>query len=397
MTHSLPFSDLILADADGRPVLPPEVHHLPHLLKMSAPEVLASFKQSQQADFVRVIDELGRPGNPLKAILDGLAPLGLQSPDPLALKALFLDLHEHVMGHPVWRHPFFLRVFEGRMTAPEVVQFALHYFNQIKNTRQCVALSLGRFNSLLERKHGQASERVSELTQIVLAQLIADEYGVSTHAVEGYPGMAQLFASTTHIVMYRQLFEGLGIPFPQQDVPLLNGVADNVLTQRLVAGDPAFSPLESLASVGLGMEWGVPEFFTLLLGGIIRFAWKNDVALNQHHLFVLTAHVKYDVLHAISVVLATSFHCQSPDDVHTVKNATNMLMAARYGMMTDLYSHVFGETCPALGDTVLADQYKIADGRIVSALRRARQASDGGGLFDPAGYSRHPLPFVLTQ
>lgn len=396
MNMPIPFSDLIVAGANGNPVLPTEVHHLPNLLEMSPDEVLAAFKQSQQDDFVRIIAELDQPGNPLKVLLDQLKPLGLKPIEPLALKALFLDLHEHVMGHPVWRHPFFLRVFEGRITAPQVGQFALHYFNQIKNTRQCVALSLGRFNSLSERRHGQATERISELTQIVLAQLLADEYGVSTHAVEGYPGMAQLFASTTHIVMYRQLFEGLDIPFDRQDVPLLNGVADNVLTQRLVAGDPAFSPLESLASVGLGMEWGVPEFFTLLLGGLIRFAWKAGIPLTQRHLLVLTAHVKYDVLHAISVVLATSFHCHSQDDVQTVKNATNMLMAARFGMMTDLYRHVFGEETPALGETDLADCYKIADGRIAAALRRARQASDAGSLYDPVSYSRHPLPFVLT-
>ena len=396
MNLPVPFTDLIVAGEGGHPVLPPEVHHLPHLLEMEAEDVLAAFKQSQQADFTRIIDELNQPGNPLRKMLEGLVPLGMTPPDPKTLKALFLDLHEHVMEHPVWRHPFFLRVFEGRITAPEVVQIARHYCNQIKHTRQCVALSLGRFNGLLERKHGQASERVSELTQIVLAQLIADEYGVGTHAVDGYPGMAQLFGSTTHIVMYRQLFEGLGIAFKDQDAPLLNGVADNVLTQRLVAGDAAVSPLESLASVGLGMEWGVPEFFTLLLGGLIRFAWKNNLPLNQHHLFVLTAHVKYDVLHAIAVVLATSFHCQTPDDVLTVKNATNMLMAARYGMMSDLYRHVFKDDCAPLGEIGLAERYQISDGRIVSALRRARQSSDAGSLQDPVGYARHPLPFVLT-
>lgn len=396
MNLPVPFSDLIVAGEGGHPALPPEVHHLPHLLEMEAEDVLAAFKQSQQADFTRIIEDLNRPGNPLRTILNQLAPLGMAPVDPHRLKALFLDLHEHVMGHPVWRHPFFLRVFEGRVTAPQVVEFALHYFNQIKNTRQCVALSLGRFNGIDERRHGQASERVSELTQIVLAQLIADEYGVSTHEVSGYPGMAQLFGATTHIVMYRQLFEGLKIPFAQQDVPLLNGVADNVLTQRLVAGDPAFSPLESLASVGLGMEWGVPEFFTLLLGGLIRFAWKNNLQLNQRHLFVLTAHVKYDVLHAIAVVLATSFHCQSADDVHAVKNATNMLMAARHGMMTDLYRHVFGEECASLAEIDLAPGYRLTDGRIVSALRRARQNADAACLADPVGYSRHPLPFVLT-
>jgi hypothetical protein len=65
-------------------------------------------------------------------------------------------------------------------------------------------------------------------------------------------------------------------------------------------------------------------------------------------------------------------------------------------MMSDLYRHVFQEDCAPLGETDLAERYKIGDGRIVSALRKARQTCDVGSLHDPAGYARHPLPFVLT-
>jgi len=302
------------------------------------------------------------------------------------------------MSHPVWRHPFFLRIFRGEFDRSQLESFALNYFNQVKNTRQCVALALGRFSGFQDLPYGCLNERASELTQIVLAQLIADEYGVENHDLEDYPSLGGLFGATTHIVMYRKIFDGLGIPFERQDVPMLHGVADNVLTQRLVAGHPAFTNLEALASVGLGMEWGVPEFFTLLLGGIIRFAWKNDLPLTADQLQVLIAHVKYDVLHAISVMLVTSFHVRSPEDIERIKGATNTLMAARYGMMNALYRHVFGESCPSLAETGLDPRYHIRDRRIADALLQARAGVPDGTVVDAAAYRQsREMPFVFAD
>lgn len=400
------FSDLLHIDAQGRPRVLPNVHHLADLLEMDAEQVLERFKRDQVEDFRKVVAELKDPDNPLYtqfAELRRIAESDGDNPflrtalfDPQALETMFLDLHEHVMAHPVWRHPFFVRVFNGQITQPQLTQFALNYFNQVKNTRQCVALALGRFSGVMAMPYGQLNERVSELTQIVLAQLVADEYGVGSHAVEDYPTLGGLFGSHTHIVMYRQLFEGLGVPFAEQDVPMLHGVADNVLIQRLVAGDERFSTLEALASVGLGMEWGVPEFFTLLLGGMIRFGWQNDVPLTREQLLVFVAHVQYDVLHAISVMLVTSFYARDEQALESIKQATNMLMSGRYGMMTELYRHVFAEECPSLHEIGLAPHYHIRDRRIEEALRQARAKVADGRVVDAEAY-RHKaeLPFVF--
>ncbi len=401
------FSDLVAILPDGKTELPASVHPMADLLELSTEEVLARFKQSQQQDFTQIIGELEDPANPLHRMLHELRDIAArQTGNPFpqnrlftqgALEELFLELHNHVMDHPVWRHPFFVRVFEGRFDQEQLLRFARHYFNQIKNTRQCVALSLGRFAGVMALPYGVLNERISELSQIVLAQLIADEYGVGSHEVEDYPSMAGLFQSTTHIVMYRQLFEGLQLPFEEQDIPMLHGVADNVLTQRLVAGNEAFTPLESLASVGLGMEWGVPEFFSLLLGGMIRFAKDNDVPLTRRHLHVFIAHVRYDVLHAIAVMLVTSFFVRSRDDVDAIKNATNTLMAARYGMMSDIYRHVFGEPCPSLAEAGVAEQYRLRDRRIEAELRRARAQVADGTVENAAAYRNGTgLPYVFA-
>jgi pyrroloquinoline quinone (PQQ) biosynthesis protein C len=317
---------------------------------------------------------------------------------PGALQQMFLELHQHVMLHPVWRHPCFVRIFKGEFDSTQLAGFATNYFNQVKNTRQCVALAQGRFSGFIDLPYGCLNERVSELAQIVLAQLLADEYGVGTHSIESYPDLSSLLNSTTHIVMYRQLFEGLGIPFEAQDVPMLHGVADNVLTQRLLAGHPSFNLVESLASVGLGMEWGVPEFFSLLLGGMIRWAWREDVALTQYHLIVFIAHVQYDVLHAISVMLVSSLFSHERASLQQIKQATNMLMSSRYNMMSDIYRQLFAEPCKGIEGIELDARYHINDRRIEKALIAARQEVANSTVVDASDYKAdQSVPFVFAD
>ncbi len=401
------FSDLLTVGPDGAPRLLDEVHPFPNLLTLSAEELLRQFKVSQQKDFSEIIDQLENPDNPLNQMLGELRAIAESEEGNRfneldlfrtgALRELFLDLHDHVMEHPVWLHPFFLRIFNGDFNQGQLELFATQYFNQIKNTRQCVALALGRFSGLISLPYGCLNERVSELAQIVLAQLLADEYGVATHTIEDYPDMYEVLNSTTHIGMYRFMFDGLGIPFEEQDVPMLPGVADNVLTQRLLSDHPAFSEVESLASVGLGMEWGVPEFFSLLLGGLIRWAWQHNVELTQKHLIVLIAHVKYDVLHAISVMLITSFFNYENDAVTQIKQATNTLMASRYGMMSDLYRNIFNEECPNIDGIELDPRYRLQDRRIADALIEARKKIAPERVIGGKEYQQSTtLPFVFS-
>ncbi|MES9938644.1 MAG: hypothetical protein ABW153_19530, partial [Sedimenticola sp.] len=116
-----PFSDLLEASADGTPTLNDGVHPMPDLLTMDAETVLEAFKVSQQADFSKIISQLEDPENPLNRLLGELREIAEKEPGnrfneldifrPGALSELFLELHDHVMDHPVWRHPFFLRIF----------------------------------------------------------------------------------------------------------------------------------------------------------------------------------------------------------------------------------------------------------------------------------------------
>ncbi|MCU7850945.1 MAG: iron-containing redox enzyme family protein [Candidatus Thiodiazotropha sp. (ex Monitilora ramsayi)] len=402
------FSDLLEIDSESGPRLLSGVHPLSDLLSLDAEEVLEAFRKSQVNDFTRVIGELDGEGNSLHCLFAEMKSIAEQDPhnrfnelelfQPGAMQSMFMELHAHVMSHPVWRHPCFIRIFKGDFEREQLEGFALNYFNQVKNTRQCVALAQGRFSGFISLPYGALNERVSELAQIILAQLLADEYGVGTHPIDDYPDLASLLGSTTHIVMYRQLFEGLGIPFEQQDVPMLHGVADNVLIQRLLAGHPDFNLVEALASVGLGMEWGVPEFFSLLLGGMIRWAWQNEMPLTQHHLIVFIAHVQYDVLHAISVMLATSLFGHESSTMHQIKQATNILMSGRYNMMSGLYRYLFDEPCDDISGIGLDSCYHITDRRIEKALIEARQSVADKTVVDAADYkASRSVPFVFSN
>lgn len=402
------FSDLLDQGGAEGPTLLPGVHPLPNLLSLTAEEVLEAFRHSQLEDFSRVIGEIEGEGSPLHHLFGEMSRIAAEEPgnrfngldlfEPGALQRMFVELHEHVMLHPVWRHPFFVRIFEGNFTRSQLEFFALNYFNQIKNTRQCVALALGRFSGLISLPYGCLNERVSELAQIVLAQLLADEYGVGTHGIEEYPDLASLLSSTTHIGMYRQLFEGLAIPYERQDLPMLHEVADNVLIQRLLAGHPDFELVESLASVGLGMEWGVPEFFSLLLGGMIRWAWRERVPLTRHHLMVFITHVQYDVLHAISVMLVTSLFGHETSSLERIKQATNMLMSGRYNMMSGLYRRSFNEPCDDIDRIGLAPRYHIRDRRIEAALLAARREAGDERVVEADAYRRsRRVPFVFSE
>ncbi len=402
-----PFSDLLEVHPDGRLHLQPGVHPMADLAELPPEAVLARFKADQVEEFGRAIGTLEDPENRLWQLFTGLRELAHQEPGnpfagarlfrPASLNELFLELHDHVMNHPVWRHPFFLRFAEGAFSRDEFLRFGVHYFNQVKNTRQCVALALGRFHSLMPMRYGQLNERVSELTQVVLAQLLADEYGVSNEHPADFAALRGLFDSVTHMVLYRRLFDGLGLPFPEQDVPMLPEVADNVLTQRLVAGHPAFTRLEALASVGLGMEWGVPEFFSLLLRGMVRWAWREQEPLTREHLSVFIAHVEGDVLHAIAVMLVTSLFVEGEADVAAIKGATNMLMASRFAMMTGIHRAVFGEPCATLADLDPPACYRLGDRRIETALREARREAEAARLVAGAGYGeRTEMPFLFA-
>ncbi len=376
-------------DARGRSIAHAFDHPLPNLLELSAEEILASCRRNQQLEFTNTLRKMRHGAGEVTSDIPLLRRyLSCYPSERLhqrlstnVLEQLFLQMHEHVMAHPVWVHPFFVRMATGDIQVEQLRRFARHYFNQVKNTRQCVALALGRFHTMLDRPDGELNVILSELTQVVLAGLLADEYGSTgahgRHMTDGpHPTQAVdiggLFAPITHPELFRRFQHALGDTVRDYDTPMLHGVADNVLVQRIIASDPAYDELEALASVGLGMEWGVPAFFSMIMAGILKVAQREGLELDGPSMEIWSAHVRQDVEHAIAVMVATGFYVEDAADVGRIENATNVLMAFRYDMMSDVYREVFGRPCRDIAEIDLEPRYCLHDGRIEPLLAAAR-------------------------
>jgi pyrroloquinoline quinone (PQQ) biosynthesis protein C len=366
-------------------------HPLPNLCEMTAAEILAAYRTSQFNDVKQTLARVRSDAQDLTQEIGILKRYLAVHPHASfqqrlhidTIEKLFRRMHDHVMSHPVWVHPFFVRMAEGNMTLGQLNVFARQYFNQVKNTRQCVALALGRFHTMMDRGEGRLSIIVSELTQLVLAGLVSDEYGTSAHghgdshssAAPGSPSVdiGQLFASITHPGLFRRFLDALGASAADYDVPMLHAVADNVLVQRILSSDPAYDELEALASVGLGMEWGVPAFFSMIMAGIYKVTHREGITIDPRSMEIWSAHVKQDVEHAIAVMIATSFYVRDKADEVRIERATNVLLAYRYDMMSDIYREVFGLDCPKIAQIELNPRHLPDDRRIKPLLAAARE------------------------
>jgi hypothetical protein len=95
---------------------------------------------------------------------------------------------------------------------------------------------------------------------------------------------------------------------------------------------------------------------------------------------IWSAHVRQDVAHAISVMVATGFYVDDAADVARIENATNILMAFRYNMMSDIHREVFGVRCPDIAEIGLDARYFLHDDRIEAPLAAARKRLRPGSV-----------------
>jgi hypothetical protein len=97
-------------------------------------------------------------------------------------------------------------------------------------------------------------------------------------------------------------------------------------------------------------------------------------------------------------MLITSFFNHENDALVQIKQATNTLMSSRYGMMSDLYRHIFDEDCPNIGEIGLEPRYHLNDRRIAAALIEARKGIAPERVIGGVEYqSSTDLPFVFSD
>lgn len=398
-------------------------HPLPGLLSMSCEQILGAYRTSQLGDVSAALNASALDGDNLASAIDLLGRYFAVFPSEAhrrrlntsVIEGFFKDLHSHVMAHPVWMHPIFTKFSDGEVTLDQLRVFSLHYFNQVKNTRQCIALALGRFHSMLpDMPDERIDNAFSELTQVVLAGLLADEYGFASAApAKGNQSELEisqtkvkreqvavdiegLFSPVTHPALYRRFLVALGITVADYDVPMLHAVADNVLVQRILSGDHSYDHIEALASVGMGMEWGVPAFFSMIIAGCLKLAQRAGIELDANSMEIWSAHVRQDVGHAVAVMLVTSFFVRDQNDIERIKYATNALMAFRYEMMSEIHEEVFGMACPRVDHIELPRHYLLRDSRLLQLLPAARMGLRASAIRNYSTYiDRTRFPRII--
>ncbi|MFM5917410.1 MAG: hypothetical protein ACKOOL_07745 [Novosphingobium sp.] len=381
------------------------------LMGLQPHEVIGYFERKQADDFFDAIARISDG----KGISIRLVPLFDRLTDPAdraeiaerisdnRLQSLFSTMHRHVMSHPVWTHPLLMRIAAGEYDLAQLRRFATLYFGQVKNTRQCVAACLARFDLVGSgrRSQGSLDNAIAELSQLILASLLMDEYGFD-HPVpaeaEDAPDVAGCTVRNnlhreTHTELYRSFLDGLSIDRSDQDHPVLRAVAVNVCVQKMVADHRSFSRLEALASVGMGMEWGVPAMFMLVLLGLARGQEGGLFDLRPEHVRIWSAHVEQDVDHGIAMLIASAVNLADTPDIAAMQQATSLLMGSRYAMLSAVYEAVFGEQCPVSTASSGAIVDPCSDERVARLLP---QYLDAAGFSDPGQDSSQSFEVVAA-
>ena len=112
---------------------------------------------------------------------------------------------------------------------------------------------------------------------------------------------------------------------------------------------------------------------------------------------IWSGHVRQDVAHAISVMVATGFYVDVDADVARIENATNVLMAFRYNMMSDISREVFGAQCPGIAEIDLDSRYFLHDDRISAPLVAARRRLRPGSVRNYDQYVGRRVDLPLTS
>jgi hypothetical protein len=113
---------------------------------------------------------------------------------------------------------------------------------------------------------------------------------------------------------------------------------------------------------------------------------------------IWSSHVMQDVQHAIAVTIATAFYVSDERDRKRIRSATNVLMAFRFDMMSEIYEEVFESRCARIAEMTLEPRHFLSDRRIEPLLSSARLQVRSSAVRDYERYlrKRAPLPVVFN-
>ena len=175
-------------------------------------------------------------------------------------------IYRSFADHRGFRHPFWDWIETGELSLEVLKEFALLYYEHVKYFRQYIARAL--------------SVVAKESTQIVLAHILADEYGISEEA--------------SHPEMYRRFMRSLGL----EDRDFADNQPIPGIQHFRRAHFELFSESrteETLGAVAFGCESSTPYRHGKVIAGIGRVAENHGLAIDDTF---FSAHIEIDDKHS---------------------------------------------------------------------------------------------------
>lgn len=217
-------------------------------------------------------------------------------------------LKKEVLGHPVMRHPFWVRFRKGDLTSRQLQLFGGQYYQHVKRTRLYAAAVLSR--------------TPVESIQAAIASVLWDEYG------NGDPDQ-------THPAQFRKLLRALGLPEDQWDVqPLPELEIYSDVHFRLCTDHSVWA---GLGVVGVAMELPIPTLYQYLIEGFVRSGLK------EADLEFFIRHGPMDVQHADLLLQSIIPQLTAEADRKAFRWGALRSMDARHGLMNGLYRTLWNE------------------------------------------------------
>lgn len=216
---------------------------------------------------------------------------------------------EKLLHHPLFSDPFIKTISSLEIFEIEVARrFALLYYPHILRTRLYQANTLGI--------------TPDELIQLVLAEILYDEYG------EGD-------ITKTHMAQYRKFLFATGVTpddlHQQHIIPELQMYINTMM--RLTQSDAWIS---AVAAVGIASEHPIPQYYTQLLHGL-----RNIPGIYEEHLELFIGHVELDIEHSNKIEQAVLPYLDNRSNRILFTKGIKINMDARRRFHTGLYRELF--------------------------------------------------------
>lgn len=222
--------------------------------------------------------------------------------------AFVKELKDEVLAHPASDHPIFERIRSGGFTPEAIRRFSVQFYHCYGNFNEYIALLIPRIPD--------------EAMRILMARNLVDELG-------------NLSVDKTHPALFRRFLRALDLGpedwASERPLPAVSLHVDR--HYRLCSTDL----LRGLATIGPGTEWSVPNWFTKVVHGLVRYRQFED-----EDLAYWTVHITLDMEHSSDAELLLQHYATSEEAQRGLREGAFLSLDATRLMLDELQRYAFG-------------------------------------------------------